>query len=183
MAKSVNEVLEEIKVTKDGSTKPFSKKNFNKLLLAIVNDTDFVSEVAVVKNKELVEVQKIAVTKEFRKFLKKVLEKGGIDKKESDFVMDSSFEIPSVEGLYELFAAAMYTFMDSGNKFELLPQEDFKGSIYIKKNKEKTQRKRVRNPQTGEDLGEYDYTSAKHKTLAVSGGCPEYLKTRKRVNE
>ena len=179
-SENVKSVLEEI-AQKGSTPNRFSKKSFNKLLKAIANDPEFTTKVAITKNKELAEVQDVAVSKGFREFLKKVLEKAGVDKAESGMVLEDSFTIDNVDGLYEFFSAVIYEYMDAGNKYDFLPKEDFKGSISLKQNKEGSSIKDVRNPKTGETIGRFEYRNKAYKSLVASSACPEYLKTRKEV--
>ena len=85
---TVQEALESIKATKKsekGETilNRFNKKSFNNLMLAMANDVDFTSKVAKkVKNEDgtdSFELEDVMVTKEFRKWCKKIAEKAGID--------------------------------------------------------------------------------------------------------
>ena len=177
---SVKEVLSTI--TSEGTPNRFSKKNFNKLMKAILNDTEFAGKMAVVKNKELQEGQEIMVTQGFRKFLKNVIEKAGIDKSESEMVMNKDFTIDNVDGLYEFISTALFTYMDAGNTFDFIPQEDFKGSLNIKKVKADTKVRTARNPQTGEELGTFEYESKAYRALSASSPCPAYLTTRRKLN-
>lgn len=185
MAGKVNETLKEMagKVNDNGkvSVNRFSKKNFNKLLKAMMNDTDFSIKVPVVKGGEVDHYEEVMVNENFRKFLKKVLEKAGVDKNESSVVMDSSFTIDNVDGVYEFITTAIYEYMNAGNKFDFLPREDFKGSVAVKKNPKKTKRSHAKNPRDGKDLGEFEYTNEPYTSLVVSSPCPEYLKNRKKV--
>ena len=180
---SVKDVLDSIKETKENTPNRFSKKNFNRLMKAMLNDTDFAGKVAVVKNKELQEVQEIMVTQGFRKFLKGVIEKAGIDKSESDMVLSKDFTIDNVDGLYEFISTALYTYMEVGNTFDFIPQEDFKGSLNVKKVKADKKVRAARNPQTGEELGNFEYVSKAYKTLSASSPCPAYLTTRRKLND
>lgn len=159
----------------------FNKKAFNEVLKAMANDTDFVAKVASVKKGELEGVEDVLVTKGFRKWIQGIVEKAGIDKAESALVLEDSFTIDNVDGLYEFFAEAVYEYISAGNQFNLLPKEDFKGSIYLKDVVASTRKMKCRNPKTGEDLGEVEIEYATHKELGVSSGCPEYLKTRKKA--
>ncbi len=148
---------------------------------AILNDPTFTEKVAVSSGEELIKVEEIAVSEEFRKFLKKVLEKAGIDKKDSEVVLSKDFTIDNVDGLYEFFASAMYEYMNAGNKFDLLPKEDFKGSLYLSTVEAASRVSTVRNPQTNEDMGEFEFSHKAYKTLKASSPCPKYLKSKKKL--
>lgn len=78
---TVGEVLAEIK-QKGSTPNRFSKKAFNRLVKAMVNDPTFTEAVAESSGEELIKVTDVAVSEGFRKFLKKVLEKAGMDKKD-----------------------------------------------------------------------------------------------------
>ena len=74
---SVKETLKEMegKTGKNGKmiNNRFSKKNFNKLLKAMMNDTDVSIKVPVVKAGVVDHYEEVMVNENFRKFLKKVI--------------------------------------------------------------------------------------------------------------
>lgn len=179
MAKTVKEVIAEITPSK--GTGRFSKNAFNELVTALVNDTDYAAKVAVVKNKELAEIKDVFVGKDFRKFLKRVLEKAGVDKADAAVVMEPSFEIDNVDGLYELISTSIYEYMDANNKFEFMPRERFRGGISLREKAASETTGPARNPKTGEDLGVWERKTQAHKVLVASSPAPEYLRTRRRV--
>lgn len=182
---TVAEVLEEISAKRGDNGKlklnRFNKKNFEKLMKAMLNDVDFTAKVAKVKG-DTFEIEEVAVSKEFRKFVKKLVEKAGVDKTESERIMTSEFTIDNVSGLYEFFASALYTFIESGNRWDFMPTADFKGSIAIKEVGKSSKTAAAKNPQTKEFLGNYETTKEAHKELAVKSGCPSYLKSRIKVD-
>lgn len=179
---NVKEVL--ARITPSGETpNRFSKKAFNDLLKAMLNDTEFVSEVAVTKNKELADVQKVLVTNEFRGFLRRVIEKAGVDKAESAMVMDPSFTIDNVDGLYDFMTAAIYEYMSAKNTFEFPSKKDFKGKLTIKQKAATKQEKEARNPQTGESLGTWEYSTEPYRVLVASSPAPDYLKSRRKLHD
>lgn len=176
---TVKEVLEEIKSAGENKYNRFSKKSFNKLMKAMANDPEFEVKVAQVKGGVLVDEIPVMVSKEFRKFLKGVVEKAGIDKKESEFVLDPSFTIDNVDGLYEFFTAALYKYIEAGNKFEMPQTKDFKGTLYMKSNAPAKKTRKPRNPRSGEYMDEYEETTEAYHSLGVSSPCPSWLKSRK----
>lgn len=182
---TVQEAIESMKAKENSKGQKvinrFSKKNFNTLMVAMMNDTEFTANVAKTKGVELDSVEKVMVTKGFREWCKKLVEKAGVDKSESARVLTSDFQIDNVDGLYEFFTAAIQTYMDAGNKYDFLPTEEFKGSIFIKDVDEKETVAESKNVQTGESLGVFKTNKKKHKELAVKSGCPSFLKTRTRV--
>lgn len=180
--RSVDEVMKDITVTPNVNGKTvlakFSKDKFNALMRAMFNDPNFTTKRAVVKSGELANVEEVAVTKGFRKFIKHALEQYGVDSAESEKVMSSDFTVDNVDGLYEFFATALYEYIDAGNKFDLIPKEDFKGSICLKDRPETTKVVDTYQPKTREHLGTYEVTKKKHKVLSVKSSCPKYLRKR-----
>ena len=182
---TVNEVLEEIKAKENGNGKVvlnrFNKKKFEKLLKAMINDPEFKTQVAVVKKGELDTIEDIQVSSGFRKFIQHVVEKAGVDKAESSKVLDASFTVDKVEGMYEFFATAMYLYMEQGNKFDLLPKQDFRGSVYIKENAPSKKVNKAFHPKTRDFLGEFETERESHRSLGIKSTCPSYLKKRKKL--
>lgn len=192
MKKTLEEVLSEISAKKDESGKikinRFSKKSFNELMLAMVNTPDFSFKTISGKPDELKEedVKELFPTKEFRKFIKKVLQTAGVDKNESEKVLDASFEFESVDGLYEFFTAAMQTYLTVGNSYDLFQTEEFKGSIFMKDVEESVKVAEAFTPGTADErksLGTFKTTKKKHKELCTKSPCPSFLKTRVPVDQ
>lgn len=182
--KSVAAVLESIRpnpaVKDNGKTNHnrFSKKAFNELLTAMVNDPDFTTDFAVSAKGELKSVDEIRVTEGFRKWLQKVVEIAGIDKAESAVVLSKDFVIPNMDGLYELFTTAMYEYMKNGSRFDMIPKKDFKASFAMNKKAPKTKTGTLLNPSTGEVLGTYSTDMAEHWEASVKSSCPNWMKKR-----
>lgn len=181
---TVDEVLKSISSdNSDGKQvyNRFSKKNFNMLLEAMMNDTNFKESIVKKANKDTYELEDVMVTKEFRKWLKKIVEKLGVDSNESKIVLTDEFVIDNVSGLYEFFTAVIYEYMIAGNRFEIPAHEDFKGSIYLKDIDEKVKVTDCKNPRDGSFLGRYETKTKKHKTLAVKSSCPTYLSEKRKI--
>lgn len=182
---SVNEVLQEMSASKKEngtfSYNRFNKKNFEKLMKAMLNDPNFKTEVARAKNGELDSVEELEVSKEFRKFCKRIIEKAGVDKAESERILSEEFQFDNVSGLYEFFATALYLYIEKGNRFDFIPKKDFKGSIILKEVKKSSKTSAAHSPQTREYLGDFEVTKDAHKVLSVKSSCPGYLKSRKKV--
>lgn len=183
---NVNETLNEIKATHKNSKgeiipNRFSKKNFSKLMKSMANDPSFVVKIPVVKDGEKDHLEDLMVTEGFRKWCRKLLEKAGVDKKESAMVLDASFEIDTMDGLYEFFATALYEYMNAGNRFDMIPREDFKGSLSVVKKPKDKKIRESRDPKTGKSLGMFEYTNESYKSVVSSSPCPSYLKGRKKI--
>lgn len=188
MAKiTVEDVLAEMTAgtKEDGSiiNKSFNKKNFTKLLKAMMNDPELKTQVANVKNGELVSVDEISVGEGFRKWVRKVVEKAGVDHNDAEVVMNDAFEFDSAEGIYEFIATAIWLYIERGNMFQLMPKENLSNvSFGIKKVPKKVKQQESRNPITGESLGMFEHTYDEHLELVVkNGGCPKWMKKRKKL--
>lgn len=175
---SVEEALEVI--NGKGGYHRFNKKNFELLMVALLNDNNFTTKVAKYRKGNL-EVTDILPTKGFRQWCKKLLESTGMDKKDAEIVMRDDFEIATVDGIYDFFMAAMYEYMKNGNHFDFPSKEDFEGSIYLKKVKGSKKKNKQYNPKNRELIGEYEVIKEDHTQLCVKSTCPSYLKHRKLV--
>lgn len=188
---TVDAVLADItarkKVDKNGEEKyvynRFNKKNFNALLRAMLNDPDFKTTTIKLKDGKISSVDDIMVTQDFREFLRKVLVKAGIDQHDSAAILSKDFVIENVDGLYEFFATAMYLYMNSGNKFDLIPTEDFKASLFIEDVPELVKVSDSKDPKTGKYLGTYETKKKKYKKLTAKSNCPAWLVSRKEVKK
>lgn len=182
MKLSVKDVLEEIKA--EDLTKPnrYSKEKFDKLLLAIANDTEFKGTVAEIKNGIYMGDKEVELSKGLRKWVKGVLESVGMDRDDASVVLNEDFNFKNVDGLQDFIAHALYEFVASGNSFKLPTKEDFDGGpIYMKQHEEMTKVRSAINPQTKEELGEFETTYPKHRTLETKSSCPKYLRKRKKI--
>lgn len=184
MKMSVEEVLAEIagKVKDDGSiTKNrFNKKQFTKLVNAAFADPEFSSQIATVKKGDFLGYEEIAVGKEFRKWVRKIVEAAGIDPAESGVVERGDFPMADASWVYPFLAEVLWLYLE-GNKFDLLPKEDFQATISIKEVPEKKKVAESKKPGTNEVLGTFEVTKAAHKELAVNSKCPSYLQVRREV--
>lgn len=158
----------------------FNKKNFNILMTAIANDPAFTEKVAK-KVGDNFELEEVLVGQNFRKWCKKLVEKAGIDSKESAVVLESSFKIDDCEPLYDFFVSSLYNYIEAGNKFDLHTKEDFQGSIFLKNIDGFSKTYNSKNPSTGEDLGKVEVTTKKHKKLEVKSPAPSWLSTKKKL--
>ena len=158
----------------------FNKKNFNMVALAIANDIDFKTQVAK-KTGDTCVLEDVMVTKEFRKWCKKFAEKLGVDSVESERILNGEFQIDNVEGLTDFMAAAIYEYMNAGNRFDFPSREDFQGGFYLKEVKESTSVRDAKNPKDGSILGTFETTKKKHKVLAAKSSCPTYLSSKRKI--
>lgn len=162
----------------------FNKRNFNTLMVALANDVDFTTKVAKVKKGvDEIELEEIMVTKDFRKWCKKLVERMGVDSSESERIMSPDFVIDNMDGLYEFFTTALYMYMEAGNRFDLLPKEDFKGGFYLKDVAEVTKVQDTFNPADHSYLGTIEVTKKKHKEVKAKSSCPSYLTKKRKVSK
>ena len=126
----VNEFLDSIRP--DGnSISRFNKSQFIDFLSVVANDDEFIPKYARTKGDSYAEYD-VNVSKEFRKTIRKILIKLGLDKTDTKVIMDYDFTFDDLSGLYELFTTAMYEYMANGkHKFEIPSRKDFNGYLYI----------------------------------------------------
>lgn len=184
---SVEDALKEIKAEKNDKgeyvVNRFNKKKFETLMLAMANDSSVEAEHAKIKNGE-VNIEKVAVTKGFRKFCKKLLEAAGMDRAEANRIEGEDFIIKSVDGLYDFFCEAMYLYMENGNQFDFPSKEDFRGGIRIVDVPEQTKIYDTKNLTGGSnDKGgvKIERKTKKHKKLKAKSSAPTYLSSKRLV--
>ena len=182
MGKSVKETKKEIrgrvKTNAKGNLIPsFSREEFNRLLNATLNDSEYEAEIVAVSGGEL-ETKKIPVTKQFReKFIKPILIDAGVPKEDAEKIATSyEFRNAQTEGLYDLIADAVYNFMDCGKKFNFHNHSDFTGSIFMKDVEECKVERDIRDMKTKEVTGRKKEKREKHRTLAKKSTCPKWLR-------
>lgn len=182
---TVEEALASMKAKTNENGEPvinrFNKKNFNLLMVAMANDQEFKHEYVKVKKGEIDDVEEIMVTKGFRKWCQRLVEKAGVDKAESERVLSPDFKIDNMDGLYEFFATALYKYIEAGNRFDLIPTKEFKGGISLAEVAESTKETDAFSPKDRTYLGRYKTTTKKHKKLMVKSSCPSFLKERMKV--
>lgn len=185
MSKYNSEVEEYLNsIGTDNKTNRFSKKKFNDLLTALSNDLSCSVEQVKIKDGQIATIEEIMVTKEFRKWCRKLLEKAGIDKIESKRILTEDIKFDSMDGLYEFFSAAMYIYMEKGNRFDFISNTEFKGSLELKDKEESITTSDTFKPgPVKEFIGVYETTKPKHKSLSAKSSCPSYLKKKRLVSQ
>lgn len=184
MAKeSVNEVLTAIaaKIDENGNKKlnQFNRSNFDRLLNAAASDPDFVSQVAIIKKGEFEGYKDIACGKEFRKWMRHLVERAGIDSSESKIVEGKDFPVGNMSWMYDLFAEVLWLYLE-GNKFSLPKKEDFDATLALKDVASSSKTAEMRKP-GGPVIGTFETTKKEHKVLTVKSSCPKYLVERRQV--
>lgn len=185
MAKqTVNEVLTEIaaKVDSDGkkTLNRFNRKNFNKLVEAVASDPDFKAQVAQIKKGEFDGYKDVAVGESFRKWVRGIVERAGVDSKESEIVASEDFPMGDMGWMYDFFAEVLWLYMQ-GSKFDIPKKENFAGATLSLKDVEETITTGKKTKPGGEVLGVFETTKKAHVVMKVKSGCPPYMVYRKKV--
>ena len=88
---TVEEYLKSIRLESDKPTQ-FNKTQFEEFLSVLLNDKDYINKVAKgYKNEEGFIEKDINPSKEFRKFIRKILTKLNMDANDSKIIMDYNF--------------------------------------------------------------------------------------------
>ena len=178
MAKTFNEVFEEIKsnisISKKGNpVKSFSRQDFAKLAKALINPPDYTINAVALRNGEVTTTE-VKPIEAFRGVIRRILVDFGVDKQEADRVLESAYEIKSVDGFYELTSELIYQYINAGKKFDFITREDFVGSFSLKSvNETTTIHKIIQNP---DEI--HTVNKKAHKQLDKRSKCPKWLKTR-----
>lgn len=131
--KLFKETFEEIRgtVKKTG----FSKSDFTKLMLAYINDPEFVADpdckIANKGGEKVLLKKSIKPVKMFRNMLADMLIEMGIEKSEVYTFMDN-YEFKKVDAMYDFMNNFIYYYMKTGRKYKLADKEDLVASIYLK---------------------------------------------------
>lgn len=180
---SVNDVLTAIaaKIDENGKKKlnQFNRSNFDKLINAAASDPDFTAQVAIIKKGEFQGYKDIACGKEFRKWMRHLVERAGIDSNESAIVESADFQVGNLSWMYDFFAEVLWLYLE-GNKFALPKKEDFDATLALKDMPQTVKTAEVKKP-GGPSLGTFETTTKEHKVLSVKSSCPSYLKSRRQV--
>lgn len=184
MAKeSVEEVLTAIaaKVGADGkkSLNQFNRSKFTRLMNAAASDPDFTAQVANISKGEFTGYEDVACGKNFRKWVRTIVEKAGIDPQESSVVEGSDFPIGDMDWMYDFFAEVLWLYLE-GNKFKLPSKQGFEATLYLKDVDETIKTGEVKKP-GGEVIGTFETTKGAHKELVSKSKCPKWLQKRKEV--
>lgn len=181
MSKTFTEVFTEIKEglsisAKGKPVKTFSRSDFDKLAKAFLNDVNYSTEVYSTRNGE-VQTKTVNPVQGFRGMIQAILRDFGVDKAEAERVMDSTYEIKNVNGLYEFVSELIYVYMDAGKKFEFMSKEDFIGNISLDE-VEETEKDYIIKKKDG-SVNSYKVAKQKHKVLNKKSKCPQWKKSKK----
>lgn len=124
-----------VEKTKDKKMKStFSRKMYNEVVTALVNDPDYEMETVQVKNN----VPTAVVTKPVRAFREKLLSPILADLKVDNedakkYIENYEFTKSQTENFYDLACSSIYEYMKIGKTFRLPSKEDFVAAISIRK--------------------------------------------------
>lgn len=174
MAKTFNEMMESlaesVKLSKKGkAVKTFSKKDFEDLYAAFLNETDHTAEVISTKAGEIVrdEVKPVA---EFRKMFYNTLIDFGVDKQEAESMLNGTYQFKKAAGSYAFTSEFLEQFLKHKD-FAFMPKEDFTAKISIDSVEEVT--KDFRIPGTDQTKRK---TIKKHRKLKAKSSAPKWAK-------
>lgn len=150
-------------------TKVFNASDFNKLGTAILNDPEYVAEIASVKEGKVVTTETTPVADLRQKLIGGVLKAAGVDSQEqAKFVQE--YQFPTLP-LNSVVSEILTEYMGQGKPFTFNRKGDFKASILIEDKKEEV--KEVKSPATGE-VSKKRYGA--YRKLKAKSTCPDNLK-------
>lgn len=144
--------------------KGFSKKDFNILMEAYINDPEFIVEDAKVMGDDYLVTRKKPV-KEFRKMLGSMLKELGVDSSEVNNFIDN-YEFKKVDPLYDFINNFIYYYIKTGRKYKLFEKEDITASIKLKQRGKVT-----KTNKKGQIVEQDDYYA-----LGQESPCPKWKK-------
>lgn len=174
--KSFKERLDEIVATaksksKDGELKTtFSRRMYNDVVNAMVNDPDYTFNTIQTKNGKVEEVASTPV-KEFReKMLTPILNEVRMDAEDQKkFIENYEFTKGQTDAIYDVATASMEEYMALGKTFRFPSTKDFTAAISVRNMPESV----YTNPKTG------NKTKRKaHRALVKKSSCPNWLKEK-----
>ena len=180
--KTFDEVFNEIKgnvsVSKGGKVKKtFSRTDFDTLLKAMLNETDYSTEYCSTKAGEMVK-KTVQPVKMFRESLKRVLTSFGVDSHDAEKIV-SEYKFTNVDGWYELMSEIIYRYMEADKKFDFPTREDFKGSMSLKSVDQAvgTYSTIQKKGETG-PVEKFNIETKAHKVLEKKSKAPAWLKRK-----
>lgn len=174
MAKNFNEMMAElaanVKLSAKGKAKKnFSRKDFDQLFTAFLNENDYETEVVSVKGEELVR-ETVKPVAEFRKVFYNTLLDFGVDKQEAAKILDGTYQFNKTPGAYEFTSEVLENYLKH-KKFNFLPKEDLAASIVLEDVEEEV--KEFRKPGTDEKSKK---RIKKHRKVKAKSSAPKWAK-------
>jgi len=172
-----NEIKEGVKTTPNGKKKKtFSRSDFDDMLKALLNETEYEMTTASIKNGVMVE-KTIKPVELYRESLKKLAIAVGMDAQDAEKFMTVS--IKDVSGMYEIASEIIYKYIEADKKFDFVPRPDFVGSLTLADigPSEKVY-KSIRKPGDTTPQTESTVKTKKHKKLECKGKAPKWCKEK-----
>lgn len=168
-AKAINEKTGKVK-------RSFSKGDFSRLTLALMNTPEHTTKIAKIKNGEL-NLEEIQPVKAYRNSIKEVLVDFGVDKQEGEkFVNEYKFKKAQAEPFYDFMCEAMETYMMTGKRLTLNPKEDYNASLIMEDVPASTDTYTAPNAQGTVSTGKVKKDA--HKKIKVKSTVPKHKKTK-----
>ena len=173
-----NEIKSNVTMTKSGKPKKtFSRSDFDKMLKAMLNDTEYQAVYCSTKNGEMVKTT-VDVVKTFRGSLKRLLTASGVDSQEAE-KMATTYQFTNVDGWYELFSEIIYQYISAGKKFDFPTRETFKASLTLKDVSEAVGVYRsIKKPGDKNPAKEFKIQTKSHQILEKKSKAPDWLKKK-----
>lgn len=156
----------------------FSKKDFNILMEAYINDTEFVADadhtMKKVDGEKVLVRNSIKPVKAFRGMLIEMLSELGMDKAEAES-MAMNYKFKKVDAMYDFMNNFIYEYMKTGRKYKLTEKEMMVSSIYIKEKEAQTQKTFKKDPDTGKETTKVTEKEA-YWSLGQKSSCPDWKK-------
>lgn len=174
MAKTFTEKMADlaanVKLSAKGKEKKnFSRKDYDELFTAFLNENDYETETVTVKGDELVRTT-VKPVAEFRKVFYNTLIDFGVDKQEAAKILDGSYQFAKTPGAYEFTSEVMENYLKH-KKFNFLPKEDLVASIVLDEVDE--EEKEFRKPGTDEKSKK---RIKKHRKIKAKSTAPKWAK-------
>lgn len=179
----MSKVLDSIKEEREKmKSRAFSRDSFNSLLADYMNDADYESLSVKTVNGEACLVSSQPV-KKFRKIIKNILEEYGVDKKDSETILDKyKFKRKDVDEMYEFISEFIYLYLSTGRNLNLFAKEEAVASIKLEdvKEFEKDYPIYKKNDKTEkfEKVGVSHIKAENHKKLRTTSSTPKWKKSK-----
>ena len=168
-SKRIKEIMDGVKKAKNGKVNPsFSRKFYDDVAGAILNDPDYETTEFKVRNGKPTEI-KSKPSRAFREKLLLPIAKGfGVDEADANkFCENYKFTPTQANTIYDLMSAINWEYMNCGKILRLPSKKDFTGSIFIKDVPEST----FVQPKTGKKT-----KSKAHRALGKKSSTPAWCK-------
>lgn len=169
-----NEMMEQlassVKTSKSGGKiKSFSKKDFESLFTAFLNEVGYETQIVAVKGGDKV-TESVKPVDEFRKVFYNTLVDFGVDKQEAERILTGEYQFKKVPGAYAFTSEILEQYLINKD-FTFLPKEDFAAKLSIVDVVEQTKEFRV--PDSDKKVTK---TIGAHRKLKSKSSAPKWLK-------